>query len=168
MNDAGEDVGVGEVGEIAIRGDGLMAGYFGREEATAESIPDGWFRSGDLAKADEDGFLYIVDRKKQLIIRGGYNVYPREIEEVLYQHPAIAEAAVVGLKHSRLGEEVGVAVSLRSGAEVDVDEIKAFAKEQLAAYKYPRHVWVVDALPKGPTGKILHREVTVPSEIVVE
>jgi long-chain acyl-CoA synthetase len=168
VDDAGADVPVGEVGEIAIRGEGLMAGYFGREEATAESIPDGWFRSGDLAKADEDGFLYIVDRKKQLIIRGGYNVYPREIEEVLYQHPAIAEAAVVGLKHSRLGEEVGAAVSLRSGAEIDVDEIKAFAKEQLAAYKYPRHVWVVDALPKGPTGKILHREVVVPSEVEVE
>ena len=168
VDDSGTDVPVGEVGEIAIRGEGLMAGYYGREEATAESIPDGWFRSGDLAKADEDGFLYIVDRKKQLIIRGGYNVYPREIEEVLYQHSAVAEVAVVGLKHSRLGEEVGAAVSVRSGAEIDVEEVKAFAKEQLAAYKYPRHVWVVDALPKGPTGKILHREVVPPEDLEVE
>ncbi|MFC5065742.1 long-chain-fatty-acid--CoA ligase [Actinomycetospora atypica] len=168
VDDSGADVPVGEVGEIAIRGEGLMAGYYGREEATAESIPDGWFRTGDLAKADEDGYLYIVDRKKQLIIRGGYNVYPREIEEVLYQHSAIAEVAVVGLKHSRLGEEVGAAVSVRSGAEIDVDEVRAFAKEQLAAYKYPRHIWVVDDLPKGPTGKILHREVVPPEDLPVE
>lgn len=168
VDDDGNDVPVGEVGEIAIRGEGVMAGYFGREEATAESIPDGWFRSGDLAKLDEDGYFFIVDRKKQLIIRGGYNVYPREIEEVLYQYPSVAEVAVVGLKHSRLGEEVGAAISVRGGADVDVEEVKAFAKEQLAAYKYPRHVWVVDALPKGPTGKILHREVEPPSDLEVE
>ncbi|WP_433798429.1 long-chain-fatty-acid--CoA ligase [Actinomycetospora sp. CA-084318] len=168
VDNDGADVPVGEVGEIAIRGEGVMAGYFGREEATAESIPDGWFRSGDLAKFDEDGYLYIVDRKKQLIIRGGYNVYPREIEEVLYQYPSVAEVAVVGLKHSRLGEEVGAAISVRGGAEVDVEEVKAFAKEQLAAYKYPRHIWIVDDLPKGPTGKILHREVEPPSDLAVE
>ncbi|WP_224401847.1 long-chain fatty acid--CoA ligase [Pseudonocardia sp. ICBG1034] len=165
VDDAGVDLPAGEVGEIAIRGEGVMAGYHGRPEATAEAIPDGWFRSGDLARRDEDGFIHIVDRKKQLIIRGGYNVYPREVEEVLYQHPAIAEVAVIGIKHDRLGEEVGAAVALRRGATADVDEIRDFSRTLLAAYKYPRLVWLVDELPKGPTGKILHREVTPPSDV---
>ncbi|MGQ0629672.1 MAG: long-chain-fatty-acid--CoA ligase [Sporichthyaceae bacterium] len=168
VDNDGNDTPVGEIGEIAIRGEGVMAGYHNRPEATAEAIPDGWFRSGDLAKQDDDGYFYIVDRKKQLIIRGGYNVYPREVEEVLYAFPGIAEAAVIGLKHTMLGEEVGAAVVMKAGESFDPAAIKAFCKEGLAAYKYPRHIWAVDVLPKGPTGKILHREVVAPAEVVVE
>ena len=162
LDDDGNDVEAGEVGEIAIRGENLMKGYWGREDATKESIPDGWFRSGDMAKQDEDGFYYIVDRKKDLIIRGGYNVYPREVEEALYEHEAVAEVAVIGIPHDDLGEEVGAAVALKEGKEATEDELRDFAKSQLAAYKYPRHVWLVKDLPKGPTGKILRREVSAP------
>ena len=163
VDEAGQDVAPGEVGEVAIRGHNVMRGYRNRPEATQEAVPDGWFRSGDLARQDDDGYFFIVDRKKDLIIRGGFNVYPREIEEVLYQHPAVAEAAVVGIPHADLGEEIGAAVALRG--EAGVDEIREFVRDRLAAYKYPRRVWVVDALPKGPTGKILRREVTVPDEV---
>ena len=163
LNDAGQDVAAGEVGEIAIRGHNVMRGYHNRPDATREAIPDGWFRTGDLARQDEDGYFFIVDRKKDLIIRGGYNVYPREIEEVLYQHPAVAEAAVAGIPHPQLGEEVGAAVTLRGDATAD--DIREFVKSQVAAYKYPRRVWIVDALPKGPTGKILRREVRIPAEV---
>ena len=162
VDDDGKDVDEGEVGEIAIRGENVMKGYWGRDDATKEAIPDGWFRSGDMAKQDEDGYFFIVDRKKELIIRGGYNVYPREIEEVLYEHPAVREAAVVGVPHASLGEEVGAAISLKDGAEASEDEIRAFAKERVAAYKYPRQVWFSDELPKGPTGKILKREIKAP------
>ncbi|MBC8093963.1 MAG: long-chain fatty acid--CoA ligase [Pseudonocardia sp.] len=162
VDDDGHEVGVDEPGEIAIRGENVMKGYWGRPEATAESIPDGWFRTGDVATKDADGFYTIVDRKKDLIIRGGYNVYPREIEESLYEHPAVAEAAVVGIKHADLGEEIGAAVALKKGETVDPAELAAFVKERVAAYKYPRHVWLVDELPKGPTGKILRREVQAP------
>jgi long-chain acyl-CoA synthetase len=117
-----------------------------------------------MARVDEEGYYYIVDRKKDLIIRGGYNVYPREIEEVLHEHPAVAEAAVVGIPHPDLGEEIGAAVALKPGGSATVDELRAFVRERVAAYKYPRHVWLVDALPKGPTGKILRREVRPPRE----
>jgi long-chain acyl-CoA synthetase len=125
---------------------------------------DGWFATGDIGRVDDDGYFYIVDRKKALIIRGGYNVYPREIEEVLYEHPAVAEAAVIGIAHDTLGEEVGAAVALVPGAATTVDELQAFVKERVAAYKYPRRIWLVDALPTGPTGKILRREVIVPDD----
>jgi len=152
----------GEVGEIAIRGHNVMKGYWGKPEATAEAIPDGWFRTGDLARVDADGYYFIVDRKKELIIRGGYNVYPREIEEVLYEHPAVAEVAVVGIPHDQLGEEVGAAVALKPGATATPDELQAYVKERVAAYKYPRHVWLEAELPKGPTGKILRRAVRRP------
>ena len=141
-----------------------MTGYWGREDATAEAIVDGWFHSGDLAKVDEDGYFFIVDRKKDLIIRGGYNVYPREVEEALYEHEDVAEVAVIGIPDDAMGEEIGAAVALKSGAKVTEDELQAFAKERLAAYKYPRAVWIVDELPKGPTGKILRREVEAPKE----
>jgi long-chain acyl-CoA synthetase len=114
---------------------------------------------------DEDGYFFIVDRKKDLIIRGGYNVYPREIEEVLYEHPAIQEAAVVGVPDDSLGEEVGAAVVPKKGESIDADALKAHVKEQVAAYKYPRKIWFVDELPKGPTGKILKREIEVPGEV---
>ncbi|HEV7847069.1 MAG TPA: long-chain fatty acid--CoA ligase [Thermoleophilaceae bacterium] len=164
-DDDGNEVDQGEVGEIVIRGHNIMKGYWNREDANKEAITDeGWFRTGDMAKVDEDGYFFIVDRKKDLIIRGGYNVYPREIEEVLYEHPAIQEAAVVGVPHDELGEEVGAAVVLKQGESVDADELKSYVKEQVAAYKYPREVWFVDELPKGPTGKILKREIEVPQE----
>jgi long-chain acyl-CoA synthetase len=154
------------VGEIAIRGHNVMKGYWGRPEATAEAIDaDGWFFTGDMARVDSDGYFFIVDRKKDLIIRGGYNVYPREIEEVLYEHPAVREAAVVAVPHAELGEEVGAAVALKAGADATPADLRAFVKERLAAYKYPRNVWIVDELPKGPTGKILKREIQVPVEL---
>jgi long-chain acyl-CoA synthetase len=157
----GGEVEPGGIGEIAIRGENVMTGYWNRPDATAEAIRDGWFHSGDLARVDEDGFYFIVDRKKDMIIRGGYNVYPREIEEVLYEHPAVAEAAVVGVPHPLHGEEVAAVVTLRPGAEATVEEIRAHTKERVAAYKYPRIVTIAAELPKGPTGKILKREIVV-------
>jgi long-chain acyl-CoA synthetase len=165
VDDEGRDVAEGDVGEIAIRGENVMKGYWQRPEETAKAIPDGWFRTGDLARRDADGYYAIVDRKKEMIIRGGYNVYPREIEEALYEHPAVAEAACVGVPHPDLGEEVAAAVALKAGAQADPGELQAWVKERVAAYKYPRHVWLVDALPKGPTGKILRRAVEVPAEV---
>jgi long-chain acyl-CoA synthetase len=161
----GYEVARGEVGEIVIRGHNVMKGYWQRPEETAEAIPDGWFRTGDLGRVDDDGYFVIVDRKKDLIIRGGYNIYPREIEEVLYEHPAVAEAAVIGLPHPELGEEVGAAVALKPGASVTVEELRDYVKKQVAAYKYPRRVWIVDALPKGPTGKILKRDIVPPADL---
>ena len=159
------DVPQGEVGEIIIRGPNVMKGYWQRPEATAEAVRDGWFHTGDLARVDEEGFLFIVDRKKDLIIRGGYNVYPREIEEVLYEHPAVAEAAVIGLPHPALGEEVAAAVALKPGAAVTASELRDYVKSQVAAYKYPRHVWLVDSLPKGATGKIQKRDIVIPADL---
>ncbi len=165
-DDDGNELPQGEVGEIVIRGHNVMKGYWERQEATEEALDeDGWFRTGDMAKVDEDGYFFIVDRKKDLIIRGGYNVYPREIEEVLYEHPAIQEAAVLGVPDESLGEEVGAAVVLKKGESLDADEIKAYVKEQVAAYKYPRKVWFEEELPKGPTGKILKREIEVPEQV---
>jgi long-chain acyl-CoA synthetase len=146
------------VGEIVLRGHNIMKGYLGRPEATAEAMRGGWFHTGDLGHRDEDGFFYIVDRKKDLVIRGGFNVYPREIEEVLHAHPAVREAAVIGRPDERLGEEVVAYVSLRPGASAEPGEVIAFCKEQLAAYKYPREVVVIDELPKGPSGKVLKTE----------
>jgi long-chain acyl-CoA synthetase len=169
IDDDGNEVGAGEVGEIAVRGHNVMKGYWRRPDATAEAIDaDGWFKTGDMARVDEQGRYFIVDRKKELIIRGGYNVYPREIEEVLYEHPAVREAAVIGVPHASLGEEVAAAVSLKPGAEATPEELQAFVKEQVAAYKYPRHVWLVDELPKGPTGKILKREIKPPAEVTAQ
>lgn len=164
IGEDGQTVGPGEgVGEIAIRGDNVMKGYWGKPEATEAAIPDGWFRTGDIASVDEDGYYTIVDRKKDLIIRGGMNIYPREIEEVLYTHPDVLECAVVSVPHPELGEDVGAAVSLREGASGDLEEIKQYVKDRVAAYKYPRTVWVLDELPKGPTGKILKREIHAPT-----
>jgi long-chain acyl-CoA synthetase len=154
------------VGEIAIRGHNVMKGYWQRPEATAEAIdPDGWLRTGDLARVDDDGYFFIVDRKKELIIRGGYNVYPRELEEVLHEHPAVLEVAVIGVPHPELGEEVAACVALKPDAVATEAELRDFVKSQVAAYKYPRLVWLVDALPKGPTGKIMKRAIEVPAEV---
>jgi len=163
VDGTGIPVAEGEVGEIAIRGHNVMKGYWQRPEATADVLDeDGWFLTGDVGRVDEDGFYFIVDRKKDLIIRGGFNIYPREIEEVLYEHPDVAAAAVVGIAHPEYGEEVGAAVVLRPGATVTETELRDHVKAQVAAYKYPRVVWFVDALPMGPTGKILKREIVPP------
>jgi long-chain acyl-CoA synthetase len=166
VDESGAEVAPGEVGEIVVRGPNVMKGYWRMPEATAQTIVDGWLHTGDMGRQDEDGFFYVVDRKKDLIIRGGYNVYPREVEEAVYEQPAVAEAAVIGIPHPSLGEEVGLAVSLKLGATVTPEEIRAFVKERVAAYKYPRHVWIMDALPKGPTGKILRRDVKPPAELL--
>ncbi len=163
VGEEGETVAAGEVGEIAIKGHNVMKGYWNRPDATEEALNDGWFLTGDMGKVDDEGYYFIVDRKKDLIIRGGYNVYPREIEEVLYEHEAVREAAVVAMPHPDLGEEVGAAVALKDGAEATEEELQSFVKDQVAAYKYPRLVWFVDDLPKGPTGKILKREIDIPS-----
>jgi long-chain acyl-CoA synthetase len=157
MNDKDEPLPDDEVGEICIRGHNVMKGYWRRPDATQEAIRDGWFHSGDVGTRDADGSYFIVDRKKDMIIRGGFNVYPREVEEVLYGHPSIVEAAVIGIPHESHGEEVKAVVALGDGAEVGPDDIVAWARERLAAYKYPRIVEIVDELPKGPTGKILKR-----------
>jgi long-chain acyl-CoA synthetase len=150
--------GPDSVGEIVLRGHNVMKGYRGSPEATAEAIRDGWFHTGDLGYRDADGFFYIVDRTKDLVIRGGFNVYPREIEEVLHQHPAVLEAAVVGRPDERLGEEVVAFVALKKGASAAPAELVDFCKVRLAAYKYPREVIVLGELPKGGSGKVLKAE----------
>jgi long-chain acyl-CoA synthetase len=165
VDDADNELPPGEVGEIVIRGHNVMKGYWNRPDATAEVMRGGWLHTGDMARVDEDGYFFIVDRKKDMIIRGGYNVYPREIEEVLYEHPAILEAAVLGVPDPAMGEEVAAAVVLRPGADASTDEIRSFVKERVAAYKYPRHIWFADMLPKGPTGKILKRAIAVPEAV---
>ncbi len=153
----------GRPGEIAIKGHNVMKGYYKRPEVNAQQIVEGWFKTGDIATRDDDGYYFIVDRKKDMIIRGGYNVYPREVEEVLYAHPAIAEAAVIGVPHDSHGEEVKAVVAFKQAATATPEEIIAYCKEHLAAYKYPRIVEIRDALPKGPTGKILKRELRASS-----
>ena len=166
VNPDGTETPPGEAGEIVIRGHNVMKGYWKRPEATEAAIVDGWFHTGDMATRDDDGFYFIVDRKKDMIIRGGYNVYPREIEEVLYEHPAVLEAAVIGVPHATHGEEVAAAVALRPGTSATPDQLRDYIKTRVAAYKYPRLVWLVDALPKGPTGKILKREIQAPTELL--
>jgi long-chain acyl-CoA synthetase len=143
------------VGEILIRGHNVMKGYLGKPEATESALRGGWLHTGDLGYQDDDGFYFIVDRSKDLVIRGGYNVYPREIEEVLFAHPAIAEAAVIGKPHDRLGEEVVAVVVRRAGSDLTEQDVVTYCKERVAAYKYPREVRFVAELPKGPTGKVL-------------
>ena len=135
-------------GEICIKGHNVMKGYYKRPEATAEAIKDGWFTTGDVAHRDADGYYFIVDRKKDMIIRGGFNVYPREIEEVLYAHPAVAEAAVIGVPHESHGEEVKAVLALKPGHQASAQDIIAYCKEQLAAYKYPRIVEFRDVCPR--------------------
>ena len=153
-----ESVPDGERGEICIRGHNIMKGYLGRPDATKEALKGGWFHSGDIGLRDEDGCFWIVDRKKDMILRGGFNVYPREVEEVLYAHEAVVEAAVIGIPHDSHGEEVKAVVVLSPDSPASEDEIIAFCKERLSAYKYPRIVEFLETLPKGPSGKILKRE----------
>ncbi len=152
------DVPVGELGEILIRGHNIMKGYYQREAATAETMRNGWFHSGDIGKFDEDGYIYIVDRVKEMIIRGGFNVYPREIEEVMVTHPAISLAAVLGEPHDQHGEEIKAFVILKEGAAATGEELVDWCRDNMAAYKYPRMVEIRDSLPMTATGKILKRE----------
>ncbi|MFF9492592.1 long-chain-fatty-acid--CoA ligase [Streptomyces flaveolus] len=148
----------GELGEVVVRGHNVFSGYLGRPEATAEALVDGWFRTGDLGTKDDEGFLRIVDRKKDVVIRGGYNVYPREVEEVLMRHPGIAQVAVIGLPDELHGEEVCAVVVPAPGAAPDGAEITEWSKQHLGKYKYPRRVEFTDALPLGPSMKVLKRE----------
>jgi len=157
VNDRDEDVPVGAVGELIVLGPGVMKGYLNQPEATAETLRGGWLHTGDLARMDKDGYIYVVDRKKEMIIRGGYNVYPREIEEILYAHPDVVEAAVVGIPHLDLGEEVAAVIVLRNGASATSEELRQFVKERVAPHKYPRRIELVKELPKSHTGKILKR-----------
>ena len=152
--------GADEVGEIAIRGHNIMKGYYNRPDATAEVMKDGWFRTGDLARRDEDGYYYIVDRAKDMIIRGGFNVYPREIEEVLMTHEAVSLAAVVGVPHDSHGEEIKAFVIKNPGVEITEDELVEWCKGQMASYKYPRIIEFAETLPMTATGKILKRELS--------
>jgi long-chain acyl-CoA synthetase len=151
----------GEVGEIVVRGHNLMAGYLNRPEATAAVMVDGWFRSADLGRKDANGYLTIVDRKKDMVLRGGYNVYPREVEDVLMRHPAVAQVAVIGVPDRWYGEEICAVVRAAPGSVASpalAAEIRAWSKDHLAAYKYPRRVEFVDQFPVGPSGKVLKRE----------
>jgi long-chain acyl-CoA synthetase len=150
--------GKDNVGEVVTRGLHVMKGYLNNPEATAEVFTGDWFHTGDLGYFDQDGFLFIVSRKKELIIRGGYNVYPSEIENVLHAHPAVAEAAVIGIPDERLGEEVMAVVTLRTGRSLVAAELIAYCRERVAAYKYPRVIEFRDELPKNTLGKILKAE----------
>ena len=153
-----QDVESGEVGEIAIRGHNIMKGYYKRPEATAEAMRNGWFHTGDIGRRDEDGYLYIVDRVKDMIIRGGFNVYPREIEEVLMTHPSVSLAAVIGVPHERHGEEVKAFIILKEGATVTEVDMVVWSKQNMADYKYPRHIEFRTELPMTATGKVLKSE----------
>jgi long-chain acyl-CoA synthetase len=155
LDDADRALGPGEVGEVAVRGPNVMLGYYRMPEETAQVLRGGWLRTGDMGRLDPDGFLYLVERKKDLIIRGGLNVYPREVEEVLYAHPAVAEAAVVGRPDAVMGEEVLAHVVLRPAASATSGELIAFCETRLARFKCPREVRFADALPKSPVGKVL-------------
>src|SRR5215210_2218293 len=160
VDEEDEEVSRGERGELVVKGHNVMKGYYKNPEATEEAMRGGWFHTGDLATMDEDGFIFIVDRVKDMIVRGGYNVYPREIEEVIYEHEGVAEVAVIGVPHEELGEEVAAVVAMKEGELVTEEEIITFTKERVAAYKYPRSVTFMDDLPKTATGKILKRELT--------
>ncbi len=156
VNELGEEVAANEVGELIVRGPNVMKGYYKMPEETAATIRDGWLYTGDLARIDEEGYFYIVDRKKDMIIVGGYNVYPREVEEVLFAHPAVLEAAVVGLPDPDFGEEVSAYVVLKDQS-VSKEELKAYCSEHLAKYKVPKQIEMLEELPKNTTGKILRR-----------
>jgi len=159
VDDRGNDVPAGEVGELVVRGPNVMKGYWENEKATREAFFGEWFRTGDLARVDEDGYYYIVDRKKDLIIVNGLNVYPRHVEEVIYQHPAVAEVAVVPEKDDLHGEVPRAVIALKEGASATEREIIAFCRKRLGRFQVPRVVEFVPALPKNATGKILKRAI---------
>jgi len=158
LNEGTREMPLGESGELVVRGPQVMQGYWQRPDATAETLVDGWLHTGDIAKMDEDGYFYIVDRKKDMIISGGYNVYPRDIEEVLFEHPKIAEATAIGVPHPRRGEQVKVFIVLKEGEKATADEIIDYCKGKLATYKLPTEVEFIDALPKTNVGKVLKKD----------
>jgi len=162
----GREVPAGVDGEICLRGPAIMAGYWNRPEATAEVLDaEGWFRTGDIGRLDEDGYLFIIDRMKDLILHGGYNVYPREVEEVLYEIPGVREAAVIGTPDEKYGQQVTAVIARTPGSDLDAAEVERVTREKLAAYKIPRIVEFVDELPKGPSGKILKRAIVLPGTV---
>ena len=158
VDEEDREVANGELGEIILRGENILKGYYKNEEATAAAFRNGWFHTGDIGYRDEDGFFYIVDRKSDMIIRGGENIYPREIDEVLYQHPAVASAATIGVPDSLYGEEVAAFIVLKDGSVLSSEAIISYCRERLADYKCPKTVRFMDEIPKGPTGKLLKRE----------
>jgi long-chain acyl-CoA synthetase len=158
VDEEGTPVLTGERGEVVLRGPNVMKGYYNRPAETAEALRGGWFHTGDIGTLDADGYLTIVDRRSDMILRGGFNVYPREIEELMMTHPAVALVAVIGVPNDRLGEEVKALVVRRPGVEVTASALIDWCREQLAAYKYPREIEFREALPMGATGKILKRE----------
>lgn len=159
VDEDGNEVAPGEVGELWIKGPNVVRGYWNKPEATAAAFVDGWLRSGDVARIDEEGFVYIVDRAKDMVIRGGENVYCVEVEAALHEHPGVADAAVIGIPHDVLGEEVGAVVQTRPGHDVTEDELRSFVGERLAAFKVPVRVWFrIDPLPRNPAGKIMKRD----------
>jgi long-chain acyl-CoA synthetase len=164
MDDDDHEVASGELGEVCVRGRNVMLGYYGLPEETARTLRNGWLHTGDVGRLDDDGFLYIVERKKDLIIRGGFNIYPREVEEVLFAHPQIAEAAVVGMRDALMGEDVMAFVVLKPGMAADAQAIIAFCEERLARYKCPKRIRFVPTLPKSPIGKILRKELRAQTE----
>jgi long-chain acyl-CoA synthetase len=157
VNDRGQEVSPGEVGEILIKGPNIFKGYWRKPEATAESLRDGWFYTGDLGRFDEEGYLYVVDRKKEMVIRGGENIYCIEVENVLYQHPKVAEAAVIGVPDPILGEVVKAVCVLKKGQKASELEIQEFCKKYLADYKVPKNVCFIDELPRNPAGKVIKK-----------
>ena len=156
-DEMGNALSTGEVGELLVRGENITPGYYNNEEATQATLRDGWLHTGDVAKMDEDGYLYIVDRKKDLILRGGFNIYPRDLEELISRHPAVAEVAVVGVPSERMGEEVVAVVVRNPDSELTEEELLAFCQERLAKYKTPRQVVFMDAMPRNGVGKILKK-----------
>jgi len=158
LDDAGNEVPMETVGEVCAKGPGIMSGYYHLPEATRDTLKGGWLHTGDMGYMDPDGYLYVTDRKKDLVIRGGFNVYPRDVEEVLFAHPAVAEAAVVGRPDPVMGEEIVAFVVLAPAAEMAEEDLLAFCRERLAKYKAPKEIHFVAALPKSPIGKVLKKE----------
>jgi long-chain acyl-CoA synthetase len=157
VDEEDNELPAGEVGELAVRGDNVMLGYYNQLDETLKALRNGWLHTGDLAKKDEEGYIYIVDRKKDMVIVAGLNVYPREVEEVIYQYPKVKEVAVIGLADKLRGEYVKAFIVLKEGEECHSKELLRFMREKLAAYKLPRHIEFVESLPKNSTGKIMKR-----------
>jgi acyl-CoA synthetase (AMP-forming)/AMP-acid ligase II len=162
LDDRGSILAPGEVGEICVRGDLVMKGYYKAPEATAQTIVDGWLHTGDIGMLDPEGFLHITDRKKDMIISGGFNVYPSEVEQVMWSHPAVQECAVIGLPHPEWGETVTAFVELNEGADVTEEQLRVFARERLGGIRAPKHVAIVSELPRSPTGKVLKKDLRTP------
>ena len=158
VDDNDREVAAGSRGEIVLRGENILKGYYKNPEASAIAFRNGWFHTGDVGYRDADGFYYIVDRKSDMIIRGGENIYPREIDEVLYQHPAVSAAATIGVPDPLYGEEVAAFVVLKDGMQANEEELISYCRERLADYKCPKSIRIVAEIPKGPTGKLLKRE----------